>query len=152
MHISSALPLLTSIALTACAGSSATLAMQPDFEVITSTGPASVSIRGAPPDMTYAQFEHVVKADMELAMPANTRANTVAGPFPERRIVWHVLPMPPHGTLRLVVNIFNGSVPFAYEQQVIDGSAPTSDVAYAVEVLTGRVVSVLDRRDQESLG
>jgi hypothetical protein len=102
--------------------------------------------------MTYAQFERVVKAGMESAMPAKAQTNAVATPFPNRRIVWHVFPMPPRGASRLVVNVFNGSVPFAYEQKLIDDGAPTSTVAYAVQVLTGRVVSDLDRRDREATG
>jgi hypothetical protein len=148
MRLLSVLPLLSSITLAACAGSPATQAMQPDFEVSTAAGPASVSVRGAPPDMTTPEFEHLVEVAMSSAMP--TIPATAVQPFPDRRIVWHVDAMPPHGTSRLAVNIFNGSVPFSYHQEVIDDSAPRSMTVYAVRALSGRIAVTLDGRDQEA--
>src|SRR5437868_4782950 len=109
-----ALVLLSGLA--ACTGSPATLALQPDFEVMTPAGIASVSIRESPPGMTDAQFTQLLKAGMERAAPDSVIAGRVEPPFPSQRIVWHVNPSPPRGIARLVVNVFDGANPYAYEQ------------------------------------
>ena len=62
-----ALVLLSGLA--ACTGSPATLAMRPDFEMMTPAGLASVSIRQSPPDMTDAEFTRLVIAGMTRAAP-----------------------------------------------------------------------------------
>ena len=146
------LSLSASILVSACTGSQATLASRPDFDVTTSVGSASVSIRETPPEMTFAEFEQVVSAGMRSAMPTCGQTTPVAAPFPARRIVWHVYPVFPRGVSRLVVNVFDGSGPTVEAQQVIDNTAPWSSVEYAVRTLTQRLMAKLDRRDQRVLG
>jgi hypothetical protein len=152
MRYLNTLSLLVPMAFTACTGSPATMALQPDFEVTTAGGPASVSIRETPPDMTFAEFQNAVKTGMQSAMPASWQPTCVAAPFPNRRIVWHVYPIFPRGTSRLVVNVFDGSVPFEHAQQVIDNTAPPSTVVYAVRTLTERLAAQLDRHDAQAVG
>jgi hypothetical protein len=148
MHTPSILWLLALSAVSACTGSPATLALRPDFELATPTGLASVSIREAPSDMTLAEFDRTVKAGMQTALGASIEPSPAVGPFPERRIVWHVNAMPARGASRLVVNVFNGSVPFAYEQQVVD-NADTPDVLVGtVQSMTRRLFAAIDRHDQ----
>src|ERR1700757_4569613 len=112
MRILSILSLSVSIVVSACTGSPTTLALEPDFQVTTPTGPASVSIRETPPGMSFAEFEYAVSTGMRSAMPESQQTTPAATPFPTRRIVWHVYPSFPHGTSRLVVNVFDGSVPY----------------------------------------
>ena len=128
------------------------MALQPAFEVTTAGGPASVSIRETPPDMTFAEFQNAVKTGMQSAKPASWQPTCVAAPFPNRRIVWHVYPIFPRGTSRLVVNVFNGSIPFEHAQQVIDNTAPPSTVVYAVRTLTERLAAQLDKHDAQAVG
>jgi hypothetical protein len=151
MRTSSLLLLLALIALSACTGSPATLAMQPDFEIATSAGPASVSIRGAPPGMTDSEFERVVKTAMQAEMPGSLVTRLALPPFPARRIVWHVNPVPARGVSHLVVNVFDGSVPFAYKEEVVENGAPIVAVGYAVRSLTRRLLSVVDQQNQRSV-
>src|SRR5690242_14590415 len=56
-----------SIAVSACTGSQATLAIPPDFELQTSAGISSVSIRESPPGMTDAEFDQLVSGGMASA-------------------------------------------------------------------------------------
>ena len=151
-HYLKTLSLLVPIASTGCTGSPATLALQPDFEVTTTGGPAGVSIRETPPDMTFAEFETAVRTGMRSAMPEAGQPTCVAVPFPDRRIVWHVYPIFPRGTSRLVVNVFDGSVPFEQAQQVIDNSAPPGTIVYAVRTLTSRLAAQLDKHDAQAVG
>ena len=146
------LSLLVPITSTTCTGSPATVALKPAFEVTRTGGPAGVSIRESPPDMTFAEFEDAVRTGMQPAMPEVLQQTCVAAPFPDRRIVWHVYPIFPRGTSRLVVNVFNGSVPFEHAQQVIDNSAPPSTIVYAVRTLTGRLAAQLDKHDAQAIG
>jgi hypothetical protein len=148
MRLFRTLSMSASILASACTGSQATLALQPDFDLTTSAGPASVSIRETPPEMTFAEFERAVSAGMQSAMPNCGQTAPVAAPFPARRIVWHVYPVFPRGVSRLVVNVFDGSRPTAEAQQVIDNTAPRSSVEYAVRTLTRRLMAKLDQRAQ----
>lgn len=153
MHLFRTLSLSASVLLSACTGSPTTLALQPDFDVATSAGPASVSIRDTPPDMTFAEFQQAVSAGMQSAMPARAQTTSVAAPFPARRIVWHVHPIIRSGTSRLVVNVFDGSSgPTVEAQQVIDNAAPRSSVEYAVQALTQRLMAKLDQRGEAGSG
>jgi hypothetical protein len=102
--------------------------------------------------MSFAEFEYAVSTGMRSAMPESQQTTPAATPFPTRRIVWHVYPSFPHGTSRLVVNVFDGSVPYLDAQQVIDNSAPRSTVVYAVQGLTERLAAELDRRDRAAVG
>ena len=124
--------------LAACTGSPATLALQPDFEVMTPEGIASVSIRQSPPGMTDAEFTQLVKAGMDQAAPGSVIAGRVKPPFPSQRIVWHVNRSASRGISRLVVNVFDGASPYAYEQETVTNSAPTAVIRSAVESMSER--------------
>lgn len=141
-----------SILVSACTGSPATLGMRPDFEIMTATGPVSVSIRETPPGMTFADFTHAVSMGMRAARPGDVQITSVAAPYPVRRIVWHVQPMVRGAEAHLMVNVFDGSVPFADAQQTIDGSAPPGAIAYAIRALTRRICAQLRARDRSALG
>jgi hypothetical protein len=107
------------MAISACTGSPATLATPPDFELMTPSGISSVSTREPPPDMTDAEFAKEVAKAMELALPGSRVKAPVIPPYPSRRIVCHAN-RAERGVYRLVVNAFDGSVSFAYEEQVVD--------------------------------
>jgi hypothetical protein len=79
---------------------------------------------------------------MERAAPGDVLPGPVRRPFPEFRIVWHVNPNGNRGTSRLVVNIFRVSVPFAYEQAVVDNSAPTASIVGTIESMSRRLIAV----------
>ena len=144
--------MLASLAMSACTGSPATMAMQPDFEVATAAGPASVSVRDAPPGMTQSEFEQVIRTGMTADMPASATTNPAVASGDERRIVWHLNPVPARGASRLVVNAFNGSTPFAYEDAVVDNSAPAASVGRAVRSMTRQLVPALDQQSQPARG
>jgi hypothetical protein len=126
--------------LAACTGSPATLALQPDFEVMTPAGIASVSIRQSPPGMTAAEFTPLVKAGMESATRGGVIPGRVEPPFPSQRIVWHVNLSASRGVSRLVVNVFDGANPYAYEQETVINSAPTTVITSAVESMSQRLL------------
>jgi len=151
MHLFRTLSFSASLVVSACTGSPATLALPPEFDVATSAGPASVSIRETPPEMTFTEFKQAVSVGMQSAMPICAQTTTVA-PFPTRRIVWHVYPIFPRGASRLVVNVFDGSAATVEAQQVIDNTVPRSSIEYAVRVLTRRLMAKLDQRDKQALG
>jgi hypothetical protein len=65
----------------------------------------------------------------------------VQRPSPEFRIVWHVHPYGHGNTSRLVVNIFKASAPFAYEQAVVDNSAPRDAIVGTIESMTRRLIA-----------
>jgi hypothetical protein len=127
--------------LPACTGSPATLALQPDFEVMTPAGIASVSIRQSPPGMTEAQFTQLVKAGMDRAVRDSVIAGRVKPPFPSQRIVWHVDLSASRSISRLVVNVFDGANPYAYEQETVTNSAPTAVITSAVESMSERLLA-----------
>jgi len=145
MRIWAVLPFLGSIALSACTGSPATLATPPGFEVETPAGIASVSIRESPPGTTDAQFERLVASGMESDIPGSLVRGPVIAPFPTRRIVWHANPMAARGVSLLVVNVFDGSHPFAYEQQVVANDAPPGVLVSAIASMTSRLAMDLDQ-------
>ena len=141
----SVLALLAFAALTACTGSPATLAAQPAFEATTPFGLASVSIRETPFGMPWAEFEQAVRDGTEAEV--RLQPAPAVPPFPARRIVWHVnLGM--RGESRLVVNIFDGSVPFAYEQDEISSDESPEMIAGTVRSLTRRLIAAVDQRNQ----
>jgi hypothetical protein len=139
-----ALALASLIGLSACTGSPATLESQPDFEVTTRIGVATVSIRESLPGMTDSEFAQSVRRGMERSAPGSVLAGPVEAPFPRLRIVWHVNPIAPRGVSRLLVNIFDGSVPFAYEQQVVSNSAPMTATTSAIASTSRRLFAVID--------
>lgn len=125
----------------ACAVSPATLASQPDFVLVTPAGVAGVSVREALPGSTDAQSAELVRMGMEQAAPGSVIVGPVDPPFPSRRIVWHVNQIPPRGASRLVANVFNGTTPYAYEEEVIDDSAPTAATVCEVASISKRLLA-----------
>ena len=139
--------LFGSIATSACTGSPATLAIAPDFELETPAGIAGVSVRESPSEMTDAEFEKVVADGMVSAMSGRLVNGPARIRFPTRRIVWHVNPVMPRGVERLVVNVFDGSDAFAYEEQVVDNSAPRIVVESAIASMTSRLARAMYQHD-----
>ena len=92
--------LLLLFGIASCIGSPAIVALQPDFEVMTSADIASVSIRQSPPGMTDAEFTTLVRVGMERAARGSVITGPVEPPFPSRRIVWHVDPSASRGISR----------------------------------------------------
>jgi hypothetical protein len=115
--------------------------MTPDFEVMTPEGMASVSIRQSLPNQTDAEFQRMVMAGMQSAMPGRFVGQPVSAPFPTRRIVWHVNPMAARGVSRLFVNVFDGATPVAYEQDTVSNSAPRGTITHVVASMTTRLVT-----------
>jgi hypothetical protein len=128
---------------TGCTGSPATLRQPPDFEVATRAGIASVSIRQPLPEMTDTEFAHLIRTAMESAAPGSVLSAPVKPPFPALRIVWHVQPMPPRGGSRVVVNVFAGSVPFAYDMETVDYAAPTAATESALRSLSEQLLTTI---------
>ena len=136
-----AFSLMLGIGLAGCAQSGAVLAEQPDFQMATPAGIASVSIRQAPPDMTDAQFLELVKAGMTQAAPGSLVPGSVRPPYPTTRIVWHVDLTPPHGMARIAVNVFRGDVPYAYEQDAIANGEPANALTDTIRALSSRLLA-----------
>ena len=87
-----------------------------------------------------------VKAAMERAAPGSVVAGPTAQPFPSRRIVWHADPTASRGVSRLVVNVFNGPTPYAYEQQVVADSAPRVVMSSAIEAMSRQLLAAIAAR------
>ena len=138
--------------LAACTGSPAALALRPDFEVMTPAGIASVSIRQSPPGMTDAEFTQFIRAGMERAGYQDLRTGRVEAPYPSQRIVWHVNPSVPRPVSRLVVNVFDGAYPYAYEEGTVSNNASPAMITSVVESLSerllGDVAAQTNRRKQ----
>jgi hypothetical protein len=139
--LSVASAILSVLTPVACTGLPANLSMRPDFEVATSVGTASVSIREPLPGLTYDESERLLRAGMASVTRVSSDDVSMVPPYPEHRIVWHVTPNGGRGTSRLAVNIFVGSVPVAYEQQVLDNSAPRGALTFAIASLTKRLIT-----------
>jgi hypothetical protein len=127
-------------------GSPATLELPPAFEVATRAGIASVSIRQPLPGMTDAESAHLIRTAMDSAAPGSVLSTPVKPPFPVLRIVWHVQSLPVRGGSQVIVNVFAGSVPFAYDQEIVDDSAPTAATERAVRSLAERLLATLAAR------
>lgn len=141
MKLSARAATLALLSLAACTGSPMTLALPPDFVMKTSAGVVSVSIRESLPGVPDGEFEQFVRSGMEHAAPGDVTPGPVNAPYPQFRIVWHVSRNGFHGTSRLTVNIFKGRSPFAYEQAIVDDSAPPTAIARTVESLTERLIA-----------
>jgi hypothetical protein len=135
------LALASLLATVGCTGSPYTVAMTPDFEVMTPEGVASVSIRQSLPNLTDAEFQRVVMTGMAAAMPGRVVEQPVSEPYPTRRIVWHVNPTAAPGVSRLSVNVFDGATPVAYEQDTVSSGAPRGAITQVVASLTTRLVN-----------
>jgi hypothetical protein len=132
--------------LAACTGSPATLAVPPNFDIMTPTGAASVSIRTSPPGMTDAEFAHLVRTGMERETHSITIASGRVPPFPTQRIVWHVNLSFPNTDSRLVVNVFDGRTPFAYEQATISNDTPNEIITADIESMSQRLLAKVAAR------
>jgi hypothetical protein len=148
----SALALAALFGPAACTGSPATLALRPDFEVKTLGGIDTVSIRDSLPGMTDSEFAQLIREGMGRASPGSVFPGPVEPPFPQCRIVWHVNPDLGRGASSLVVNVFDGSVPVAYEREVVTNDAPTATIADAIESATRRLIALYTPRDSKSEG
>jgi hypothetical protein len=113
---------------------------------MTPAGIASVSIRESPAGMTDAEFTRLVMAGMERAAPASVIAGRVEPPFPSQRIVWHVNLSAPRVISRLVVNVFDGANPYAYEQDTVSNDASAAVVTFTVEGMSERLLADLAAR------
>jgi hypothetical protein len=145
-----ALALVSLSVLWACTGSPASLALRPDFEVKTLGGIASVSIRESLPGMTDSGFEQLVRTGMERAVPGAVFSTLVEIPYPQCRIVWHVNPSVGRGVSTLIVNIFDGAMPAAYEQEVVANSAPTATIVEAIGSATRRLLAPYTHPDADA--
>jgi hypothetical protein len=92
-------------------GAAATLALQPDFALITPAGVAEVSIRQPPIGMIAGPFLAPVWASMERAGAGPVAVGDVGAIRPAQRIVWHAGSSAARGMSRLVVNVFDGADP-----------------------------------------
>jgi hypothetical protein len=97
--------------------------------------------------MTDSEFEQLVRMGMGRAAPGSVLPGPVGASLAQCRIVWHVNPGVGPGVSTLVVNIFDGSVPVAYEQEVVTNSAPTAAITYAIESATRRLFASYAHRD-----
>jgi hypothetical protein len=140
------LSLLVAISLAACTGSPDTLALQPSFEVATPAGLASVSIRETPSSMTDREFLRLIEAGMEQAAPGCVSTQLVNPPYPRLRIVWHVEPEQPGATEEIAVNVFNGSVPFAIEQETLTHNASAPMLTDTIRSMSGRLLADIATR------
>jgi hypothetical protein len=77
---------------------------------------------------------------MERAAPGDVLGKPVGPPFPSRRFVWHVN-LGLRGVSRLSVNVFDGSVPYAYEQEVLENGAPRGAIVFAVMSMSERLLA-----------
>ncbi len=136
-----AVSLLSLSGLTACVGSASGLVQQPAFELNSSTGLVGVNIRQPLPGRTDNEFETLVKSGMLQALPASTVVTPLTAPFPERRLVWHVSLDVPHGTSRLILNMFDGPRVVAYDQEHIGSDASSAEILAAIESMTQRLVA-----------
>jgi hypothetical protein len=130
----------------ACTGAPATVALQPDFEMMTGAGVASVSIRQPLPGTTFARSTELIRTGMARAAPGSVLPGPIDPPFPSRRIVWHVDQIVPMGASRLIVNVFDGATPYAYEQEVVGNSASPAMVTSAIESMSKRLVVAIAAR------
>jgi hypothetical protein len=140
--LSRVLALVALLLPASCTGSPETLALQPDFAMTTTTGLVGVNVRGSVPGVTDRAFVQMVRTGMARAAPDAVVPSPAQAPFPRCHIVWHVQPDGPDGASRLVVNIFNASGPFAYEQAVVEDSAPRPVIVHVIESMTTRLMAV----------
>jgi hypothetical protein len=138
------------LATVGCTGSPYTVAMTPDFDVMTPEGMASVSIREPLPNLTDAEFQRVVMTGMAAGMPGRVVEQSGPAPYPTRRIVWHVNPVAARGVSRLSVNVFDRGTPVAYEQDTVSNGAPRGAIARVVASLTTRLVTRYARLESQA--
>jgi hypothetical protein len=134
----------------ACTGSPTTLAMRPDFEIMTPAGLAGVSIREAPYGMTDEEYSQLVRIGMEQAAPGSVKAGAINPPFPERRIVWHVNTAAPTPGSRLLVNVFDGTGSYAYKDSFVENGASAAEITSVIESLYRDLLAVIAADAQAS--
>ena len=129
-----------------CTGSPTTLAQKPDFVLATPIGPASVNVRQSLPGMTDEDSEALFRIAMRQALPNITRQDPLAQPLPRLRIVWHVIPDPRGASSRLVVNIFDGSDPFWYDEEIITNDDPRDAMLFTIEGMSKKLAAAVQQR------
>jgi hypothetical protein len=136
------------LGVTGCTGSPATLALDPTFEIETPIGLAGVSIREAPPGTPAEAFVKMVRTGTEqgAAVTAIDPPTATSSPIPCMRIVWHVTSVAARGVSRLVVNLFTGATPFAYEQVVVANTAPPAAITYTIGMTTRQLFARAERQ------
>lgn len=123
-----------------CTGSPATVASRPDFEVMTPAGIASVSIRQSPLEVTDAEFTQTIRIGMERAGYRVLNAGTIETPSPVQRIVWHADRTVPSAASRVVVNVFDGANPYAYEEGLVSNDTTLGGITFIVESMSERLL------------
>lgn len=126
--------------VTACTDSRAILALRPDFEVMTPAGIASVSIRQPPLGVTDAEFTQMIRTGMARAGYRTANAGRIDAPYPVQRIVWHVNRAIPSPVSRVVVNVFDGTNPYAYEEGIVSNDATPARIIVVVESMSERLL------------
>jgi hypothetical protein len=113
---------------------------------MTPAGVASVSLRQPLPAMTEAASTKLIIAGMRQAALDNQLIGPVSQPFPSQRIVWHDNPSGSRSTSLLVVNVFDGADPYAYEETTIPDSAPTAIVTSEIASMSKRILADITAR------
>jgi hypothetical protein len=131
--------------LSGCTGSPATLAIRPDFDMATPAGVVSVSIRQALPGMPDDEFRGVVMTGMERGCSCAVIAGRPTEPYPHRRVVWHVNATATPGMSSLVVNVFDGSVPYAYTQEAVPTGVEPPALIDTIAAMTRQLQTPLGR-------
>jgi hypothetical protein len=90
-----------------------------------------------------------IAAALERATPGDLLEKPVDPPFPWRRIVWHVK-LGLRGVSRLSVNVFDGSAPYAYEQEVLENGAPPGAITSAVRSMSKRLLADIAAKTNSS--
>jgi hypothetical protein len=127
--------------LAACTGAPATVAVQPDFQVMTPAGTVGVSMRQPLPGMTSEQFVQLVAAGMQRAQRDSPIAGRGEPTFSSQRIVWHDDPGDSRGFSRLIVNVFDGANPYAYEQATVSNDASPAVITSTVATMSARLMA-----------
>src|SRR4051794_24635278 len=135
--------LIVLFGLAACTGSPRTVAVRPDFEIMTSAGLASVSIRQPPYGMTDAEFSRLVRMGMEQAAPGSLKTGPIDPPFPELRIVWYADTAARAPGSRLLVNVFDSAGPYAYRDDFIENDAPTAEIISVIKPLSEQLLTMI---------
>jgi len=120
--------------------------MKPDFNMVTPAGVVSVSIREALPGMPDNEFRDVVMTGMEHGCSCAAVASRPTGPYPQRRIIWHVNSNTASlGISTVVANIFDGSVPFASAQEMVPNGIESGALIDTIASITRQLQQPLGR-------
>jgi hypothetical protein len=79
--------------------------------------------------------------------PESVIAAHVEPPFPSQRIVWHVNLSAQGDISHLVVNVFDGASPYAFEQGSVMSNAPTTAVTSTVASMSKHLLADIAARE-----